>query len=67
MKDMIKTLLKNQINRIVELGDKELLSPEYLTMLFDNFDFISFLFTEDKNKTDTKFLESLSVLVSKIK
>lgn len=68
MKSKINDLLIKQINLILDMGSKELLPIEYLLFILNNYDSIIKLISESEyDATDKNVVESLSILVSKLK
>lgn len=66
MKSKIDNLINRQINLILEYGNRELLPAEYLSFIIENYEHLVCLNSED-DTTDRKVVDSLSILVSRLK
>lgn len=67
MKTRIDNLLRKQLNFILDFGQHDLLPTEYLVFILDNYEFLSSLNSDELDSTDKHIMNSLSVLVSKLK
>lgn len=68
MKNKIDNLINRQINLILEVGKDELLPAEYLMFILQNYDTITKFNTKPNfNETDKSVVDSLSILVSRLK
>lgn len=66
MKNKIDDLMKKQINFIIDAGQNTLLSPDYLSFILENYDYIVSTLNETEN-VDKHIANSLSILVSRLK
>lgn len=68
MKTEIDKMIYEQVNLILSLGKSEILPAEYLTFIVNNYEFINNVCSKQNEKNaDISMVESLSILVSKIK
>lgn len=67
MKDRLNNFIIQQVNKILEFGDTELISEDYLSFITNNYDFIINIYSKmcDRDK-DKNIFKSLSQIAERI-